>query len=101
MSAYRSPLKSPACTSTQVAAVLHVAHLELANELPVDSATHHSPPCNQRPAMSSLPSPLKSPTLTSTQVAAVLQVVHSSEPTYHWPVFAFRTAVSVCPSPKK
>src|SRR5207245_10072970 len=76
MSALPSPLKSPTCTSTQVAPVLQVAHRLLTKELPVEMAVHHCPPSSQRPVMSALPSPLKSPTLTSTHVAAVLHVAH-------------------------
>src|SRR5262249_43822657 len=70
------PAKSPTLTSTQVTPGLHVSHNESVEEAPVDWASHHWPPCNQRPTMSALPSPLKSPTLTSTQVAPVLHVVH-------------------------
>src|SRR5207247_32421 len=77
MSALPSPLKSPTCTSTQVAPVLQVAQREVLKAvLPLDRPVHHDPPCKYRPVMSALPSPLKSPTLTSTQVAAVLQVAH-------------------------
>src|SRR2546427_775980 len=76
MSALPSPLKSPTLTSTQVAAVLHVAHRLLVKVLPVDCPIHHCPLSRARPTMSIFPSPLKSPTLTSTQVTAVLHVSH-------------------------
>src|SRR5438093_11884906 len=78
MSALPSPLKSPTCTSTQVAPVLQVVQREVLKAvLPLDRPVHHDPPCKYRPVMSALPSPLKSPTLTSTQVAAVLHVAPS------------------------
>src|SRR5437588_10020613 len=70
MSALPSPLKSPTCTSTQVAPVLQVAQrVVLKAVLPLDRPVHHAPPCTYRPVMSALPSPLKSPTSTSTQAA--------------------------------
>src|SRR5207245_7204638 len=105
-----SPLKSPTLTSTQVAAVLHVAHRLLVKVLPVDCAIHHCPLSRARPTMSIFPSPLKSPTLTSTQVTPVLQVSHSlvvkpPEPfdseTHHWPVSLARPTMSLKPSPLK
>src|SRR5438132_7290868 len=71
-----APLKSPTVTSTQVAAVLHWAHIRVVKEVPVEIPVHHEPPCKYRPVMSSMPLPLKSPTLTSTQVAAVLHAAH-------------------------
>src|SRR5438132_5885633 len=110
MSALPSPLKSPTCTSTQVAPVLQYAPRLLVNELPVDWAPHHWPLSAARPTMSILPSPLKSPTLTSSQVTPVLQVsqrtfLNPPEPldwaTHHWPVSKYRPAMSVKPSPLK
>src|SRR5437660_6634713 len=115
MSALPSPLKSPTCTSTQVAPVLQVVQREVLKAvLPLDRPVHHDPPCNQRPVMSALPSPLKSPTLTSTQVtstqeAPVLQVSQRElvkpEPldraTHHWPPSAYWPTMSALPSPLK
>src|SRR5207249_8889031 len=78
MSSLPSPLKSPACTSTQVAPVLHVAQREVLKAvLPLDRPVYHWPFCKARAVMSALPSPLKSPTFTSTQVAPVLQLAQS------------------------
>src|SRR5437899_12791580 len=68
MSALPSPLKSPTCTSTQVAAVLQNVHSEVVKELPSDKPTHQAPVFASRAAMSVSPSPLKSPVSTSTQV---------------------------------
>src|SRR4029077_8257135 len=76
MSSMPSLLKSPTWTSTQVAAVLHVAHRDVLKEVPLEIPVYHWPFCKARAVMSALPSPLKSPTLTSTQVAPVLQVAH-------------------------
>src|SRR2546425_204841 len=116
MSALPSPLKSPTCTSTQVAPVLQVAHGagEVTKLVPVDRAVHQAPPSSQRPVMSALPSPLKSPTCTSTQVTLtpvvpVLQMVQTEvvtelpldRATHHLPVFGSQPAMSVSPSPLK
>src|SRR5207247_5896720 len=62
MSPIPSPLKSPTLTSTQVATVLHVAHLVVVNDEPVEMAVHNWPASLYRPVISALPSPLKSPT---------------------------------------
>src|SRR5205823_381527 len=74
MSALPSPLKSPTCTSTQVAAVLQVVHSDMVKALPLDKPTHHLPVLASRAAMSVRPSPLKSPETTSTQVIVGSQV---------------------------
>src|SRR5437899_5555621 len=74
MSALPSPLKSPTCTSTQVAAVLQNVHSEVVKELPLDKPTHQAPVFASRAAISVSPSPLKSPVSTSTQVIVGSQV---------------------------
>src|SRR5262249_9229745 len=78
-----SPLKSPTWTSTQVTAVLQVAHRVVLNDEPLDRPTHQVPWLLTRPAMSiigsrerGLTAPLKSPTTTSTQVTSGDQVSH-------------------------
>src|SRR5437870_5738760 len=111
MSAFPSSLKSPTCTSTQVAPVLQVVQREVLKAvLPLDRPVHHDPPCKYRPVMSALPSPLKSPTLTSTPVAPVLQVVQSllfkpplpvDIPVHHGPPCKYRPVMSALPSPLK
>src|SRR5438046_9451466 len=102
MSALPSPLKSPTCTSTQVAAVLQLVHSEVVKELPLDKPTHQAPVFASRAAMSVNPSPLKSPVSTSTQAALGSQVVHKwlvkllpvVWATHHWPVSAARPTTS-------
>src|SRR5437773_1232313 len=115
MSALPSPLKSPTCTSTQVApvlqvvqrqvltAVLHVSHrLVLKPPEPFDRETHHWPVSLARPTMSLKPSPLKSPVCTSTQVTPVLHVngwvLVKPEllevPSHHWPLMLTRPMMS-------
>src|SRR5438876_11861424 len=74
MSALPSPLKSPTCTSTQVATALQVVHTDIVKALPLDKPTHQAPVFASRAAMSVRPSPLKSPVRTSTHVTVGSQV---------------------------
>src|ERR1700756_60656 len=68
-----SLLKSPTCTSSQVAPVDQVAHCLVLKLEPVDWPTHQVPSSSARPTISAKPSPLKSPTCTSAQVTPVDQ----------------------------
>src|SRR5216683_3818949 len=51
MSACPSPLKSPVCTSTQVAFGFQVVHKLSEKEEPVEAAIHHCPVAPYRPRM--------------------------------------------------
>src|SRR6266446_218538 len=103
MSALPSPLKSPTCTSTQVANVLQVVHTDMVKQLPLDKPTHQVPVLASRAAMSVKPSPLNSPETTSTQVTLGSKAAHREElkdepvdtPVQIWPDWLTRPTISL------
>src|SRR5260370_756987 len=75
MSAFPSPLKSPACTSTQMTFGSQVAQRLVVKAVEaLESPTYHWPVWRYRPMIAACPSPLKSPVCTWTQVTFGFQV---------------------------
>src|SRR5262249_9182586 len=116
MSTLPSPLKSPTTTLVQssepVRSAPHAPHRAVRKVAPLETATHHLPRPDSRPATSTCPPPVKAPTTTLVQWKVAVSGAHVAHSwlvkwlplemlTHHWPFSLMRPARSALPSPLK